>query len=80
MSEEQVDPYTIKYKAEVNFPEKLKKSGQFAWMYMDCDREMIDITVQSLNYLESDQESVKQGVELYKKDCDRFTYKYSLIK
>ncbi|MGM0610535.1 MAG: hypothetical protein ACQES5_05565 [Thermodesulfobacteriota bacterium] len=80
VSEEQVDPYTIKYKAEVNFPEKLKKSGQFAWMYMDCDREMIDITVQSLNYLESDPESVKQGVELYKKDCHRFVYKYSLIK
>ena len=80
VSEEQIDPYTIKYKAEVNFPKKLMQSGDFAWMFMDCNREMIDIIVRSLNYLESDEGSVKQGVELNKRDCDRFVYKYSLIK
>ena len=81
VSEEQVDPYTIKYKAVVNFPKKLIRSaGDFAWMYSSCNSEKIDITVKSLNYLESDKGPVKQGIELVKRDCDRFVYKYSLIK
>ena len=80
LSEKQVDPDTIEDAALVNYPDKLTKVGQYAWMYDDCDMRKIDVTVRSINYRGSDQGPVKQGIHLDKKNCRWFTNNYPLMK